>query len=70
MLDFVGIKEEQLPQLVEPGEDLGQLTDENIDEFNFSKNVVKIRRTFKPGKIKTYRKQYEVFLNIYDRLFD
>ena len=39
MLDFVGIKEDQLPQLVEPGEDIGQFTDENIDEFNFSKNI-------------------------------
>jgi len=39
----------------------------NIEEA--TKNVVKIRRTFKPGKIKIYRKQYEVFLDIYDRLF-
>ena len=40
----------------------------NIEEA--IKNVVKIRRTFKPGKIEVYRKQYEVFLNIYDRLFN
>ncbi len=39
ILDFVGIKREQLPEFIEPGEDAGTVTEEIIKEFNFSHDI-------------------------------
>ncbi len=39
ILDFVGIKTEQLPELIEPGEIAGNLVKNVAGEFNFSKDV-------------------------------
>jgi len=39
MLDFAGIEESQLPELIEPGESAGVLTSKNIKEFGFSNDI-------------------------------
>ena len=39
ILDFVNVKKDQLPELIEPGESAGRVSDEIAEEFNFSKTT-------------------------------
>jgi xylulokinase len=39
ILDYVNVKTDQLPELIEPGETAGRVSDEIAEEFNFSKTA-------------------------------
>jgi len=39
MLNYIGVKINQLPELVEPGKNIGKLTSENTKYFNFGEDV-------------------------------
>ncbi|MFO7929206.1 MAG: xylulokinase [Actinomycetota bacterium] len=40
MLDFVGVDREQLPELIEPGKEVGPITASVAEEFGFDKNLL------------------------------
>lgn len=40
MLDFIGLKKEQLPQIVAPGSDVGTITPESAIRFGLSSNTI------------------------------